>query len=80
MSIAAREQRTFHPKRIRERTVHFVLICFPAVGEEKFKLWGKYSVPSRELQTTVNLPAELCSSSKAATAGDSVDSDNQAVI
>lgn len=80
MRITAREQRTFYPKRIKERAVHFVLICFPAVGEEKFKLWGKYSVLSQESQTAVNLPAELCSYSKATTAGDTVYSDNQAVI
>lgn len=50
------------------------------MGEEKFKLWEKYSVPYWELQTAVNLHAELLFDNKAVTAGSNVYSDNQVVI
>lgn len=38
-----------------------VLICVPVVGDEKLKLWEKYSVPHWEVQTAANLHAELSS-------------------
>lgn len=60
--------------------MRFVSICFLVMGEEKFKLWEKYSVPYWELQTAVNLHAELLFDNKAVTAGSNVYSDNQVVI